>query len=61
MKNVFFVAWLVPFATIIVVFLIFGAVLIAPFFLVGFILFQRKKNKRRNDILKLLNNQATRL
>ena len=60
MKTLIPVAFIIPFATIIVLGLITGAVLTAPFLLVGFLLYQHKKNKRKNDILKLLNNRAHR-
>lgn len=58
MKNLLPVAFIVPFATIIILGLIAGAVLTAPFLLVGFLLYQHKKNKRRNNILSLLNKSA---
>lgn len=58
MKNLLPVAFIIPFATIIILGLIAGAVLTAPFLLVGFLLYQHKKNKRRNNILSLLNKSA---
>jgi hypothetical protein len=58
MKNLIPVAFIIPFATIIILGLIAGAVLTAPFLLVGFLLYQHKKNKRRNNILSLLNKSA---
>jgi hypothetical protein len=58
MKNLFPIAFIIPFATVIILGLITGAVLTAPFLLIGFLLYQKKKNKRRNDILSLLNKSA---
>jgi urea transporter len=58
MKNLIPVAFIIPFATITILGLIAGAVLTAPFLLVGFLLYQHKKNKRRNNILSLLNKSA---
>jgi hypothetical protein len=60
MKNLFFLSWVIPFATLIVCFIIVGAVFIAPFFLIGFLLWNRQKNKRKNDIIKLLKNKKAR-
>jgi hypothetical protein len=58
MKNLFPIVFIIPFATVIILGLITGAVLTAPFLLIGFLLYQKKKNKRRNDILSLLNKSA---
>lgn len=58
MKNLLAVAFIIPFATIIIMSLITGAVLTAPFLLVGFLLYQHKKNKRKRDIISLLNKSA---
>lgn len=58
MKNLLFIAWCVPFATILILGILTGAILIAPFFLVGFLIYQRKKNKRKNDIIALLKDKA---
>jgi heme/copper-type cytochrome/quinol oxidase subunit 2 len=52
----FIIAFTIPFITLIVLFLLVAVVCVAPFFLLGFIIYLNKKNARKSRILQLAKN-----